>query len=267
LLLVQLYNNRALARLKTGNHTGAVEDCTAVIDIIGEGYHPAKEAKVSGEAEGAGVDLADGLAKAWKRRAEAYEGREKWEDAQKDWERIVGTEWAGRWRNEAISAAGRCRRMDNAGKNPDADKPPAAVPPRPKPSAVKARASAAGAAASQAAVSKLREANQAAEAEDQAKYELKDSIDSRIIAWKGGKETNIRALIASLDTVLWPELGWQKVGMHELVTPAQVKIRYMKAIAKVHPDKLSTSNTTVDQRMIANGVFAALNDAWNAFKQ
>ncbi|KZT29562.1 hypothetical protein NEOLEDRAFT_1056517 [Neolentinus lepideus HHB14362 ss-1] len=267
LLLVQLYNNRALARLKTGNHNGAVEDCTAVIDIVGEGYHPAKEAKVSGEAEGAGVDLADGLAKAWKRRAEAYEGREKWEDAQKDWERIVGTEWAGRWRNEAISAAGRCRRMVNAGKNADADKPPAAGPPRPKPSAAKARASAAGAAASQAAVSKLREANQAAEAEDQAKYELKDTIDSRIIAWKGGKETNIRALIASLDTVLWPELGWQKVGMHELVTPAQVKIRYMKAIAKVHPDKLSTSNTTVDQRMIANGVFAALNDAWNAFKQ
>ena len=43
---------------------------------------------------------------------------------------------------------------------------------------------------------------------------------------------------ASLDTVLWPELGWQKVGMHELVTPAQVKIRYTKAIAKLHPDKV-----------------------------
>jgi len=53
------------------------------------------------------------------------------------------------------------------------------------------------------------------------------------------KEANIRALIASLETVLWPELGWVKVGMHELVTPSQVKIRYTKAIAKVHPDKVS----------------------------
>jgi hypothetical protein len=63
-------------------------------------------------------------------------------------------------------------------------------------------------------------------------------VDSRLAAWKNGKETNLRALVASLDTVLWPELGWQKVGMAELVTPNQVKLRYTKAIAKVHPDKV-----------------------------
>jgi len=117
------------------------------------------------------------------------------------------------------------------------------------------------------ALNRVREANQAAEAEDQARHELKDQVESRLAAWKNGKETNIRALIASLDTVLWPELGWQKVGMHELVTPAQVKIRYTKAIAKLHPDKLNVNNTTLEQRMIANGVFGSLNDAWNAFKQ
>jgi hypothetical protein len=74
--------------------------------------------------------------------------------------------------------------------------------------------------------------------------------------------------------------------MAELVTPNQVKIRYTKAIAKLHPDKvrsflispddaptdscwflqLNVKNTTVEQRMVANGVFGALNDAWNAFK-
>ena len=88
------------------------------------------------------------------------------------------------------------------------------------------------------ALNRVREAAQAAEAEDNERHALKDTVDSRLTAWKGGKETNIRALIASLDTVLWPELGWQKVGMHELVTPAQVKIRYTKAIAKLHPDKV-----------------------------
>lgn len=67
---------------------------------------------------------------------------------------------------------------------------------------------------------------------------MKDSIDARLGAWKNGKESNLRALIASLDSVLWPELGWQKVGMAELVTPNQVKIRYTKAIAKLHPDKV-----------------------------
>jgi len=52
-----------------------------------------------------------------------------------------------------------------------------------------------------------------------------------------------------------------------LVSPGQVKVRYTRAIAKVHPDKLNTGNTTLEQRMIANGVFGALNEAWVAFKQ
>lgn len=30
--------------------------------------------------------------------------------------------------------------------------------------------------------------------------------------------------------------------------------------------QLNASNTTVEQRMIANGVFGVLNEAWNAFK-
>jgi hypothetical protein len=87
-------------------------------------------------------------------------------------------------------------------------------------------------------LTRLKQANQEAEAEEQTRHELKDSVDSRLAAWKNGKETNLRALVASLDTVLWPELGWQKVGMAELVTPNQVKIRYTKAIAKLHPDKV-----------------------------
>jgi hypothetical protein len=57
-------------------------------------------------------------------------------------------------------------------------------------------------------------------------------------AWSKGKEDNIRALISSLDSVLWPELGWKSVGLGQLITPQQVKISYMKAVAKVHPDKV-----------------------------
>ena len=67
---------------------------------------------------------------------------------------------------------------------------------------------------------------------------MKDSTDAKIASWRGGKETNLRALIASLDTILWPELGWKKVGMHELLSESQLKVRYMRAISKVHPDKV-----------------------------
>jgi len=103
-------------------------------------------------------------------------------------------------------------------------------------------------------------------AEDNAKHELKDTVDAKLLAWKGGKETNIRALLGSLDLVLWPEIGIPKVEMKDLVGPGQVKAKYVRTIARLHPDKLTHGNTTLEQRMIANGVFGALNEAWNAFK-
>lgn len=240
LLLVPLFNNRALTRIKTGDHSGAIEDCTTVITIVGTSYHPAREAKVTREEDGSSVDLGDGLLKAYRRRAEAYEGKEKWDAARQDWEVIAGTDWAGKLRNEAVRGAGRCRRMVTAAAeghdSPSAPKP-AAVPSRPKP---KPKPVQRGPTPPSEALNRVREANQAAEAEDQLRHELKDTVDAKLTAWKNGKEANLRALIASLDTVLWPELGWQKVGMHELISPNQVKIRYTKAIAKLHPDKVSS---------------------------
>ena len=234
LLQVQLYNNRALSRLKTGEHSGTIEDCSFVISLIGPSYHPQREARVTGENEGSGVDLADGLMKAHKRRAEAYEGKERWEDAKKDWEVIAGTEWAnGKMRNEAISGIGRCRKM----LNPE-PKQVAAKPQKPPVKRPPSKPTNRGPTPPSEALKKLRATTDAAEAEDQAKHELKDLVDAKINAWKGGKEQNIRALVASLETVLWPALNWQKVGMHELVAPNQVKIRYTKAIAKLHPDKV-----------------------------
>ncbi|KAL1944085.1 hypothetical protein VTO73DRAFT_3270 [Trametes versicolor] len=273
LLLVPLYNNRALTRIKTGDHGGAIEDSTTVIELIGAAYHPAREEKITRVEDGAGVDLADGLVKAWWRRAEAYEGKEKWDAARQDWESIAGADFAGKVRTEAVRGIGRCRRMLKTDvetgvstasapvsrPSVGAAKPRVAPKPKPKPAAR-------GPSPPSEAVNRLKEANEAQEAEEQARHDLKDAVEGRLGAWKAGKETNLRALIASLDTVLWPELGWQKVGIHELVSPSQVKIRYTKAIAKVHPDKLNVRNTTVEQRMIANGVFGTLNEAWNAFK-
>jgi hypothetical protein len=45
----------------------------------------------------------------------------------------------------------------------------------------------------------------------------------QIRSWSDGKRKNIRALLCSLDTVLWEEeKRWKKVGMHELVSADQV---------------------------------------------
>ncbi len=234
LLLIPLYNNRALVRLKTGDYNGAAGDSGVVLELVDESTWQDEQRRTKSAEEGAGVDLGDALVKAWKRRAEALEGREKWEDARKDWESVAGAGWAASgMRNEGVRGIGRCKKMLTAEKQ---EVDPAPKPkPRPKTTRPPPRR---GPTPPSQALADLKKANEAAAAEDNAKYDLKDSVDAKLIAWRGGKETNIRALIASLDSVLWPELGLQKTSIAELVTPAQVKIRYTKAIAKLHPDKV-----------------------------
>lgn len=61
----------------------------------------------------------------------------------------------------------------------------------------------------------------------------------KIAEWTEGKKGNLRALLCSLHTVLWPEAErWQRCEMHQLVTAADVKKAYRKACLAVHPDKV-----------------------------
>ncbi|PVF97570.1 hypothetical protein CPB86DRAFT_874043 [Serendipita vermifera] len=278
ILLTSLYTNRAAARLKTGDSGGAVGDCTSAFKLMTVEDDMSKLMDINEsmtwnfDGVPGKLDLREQAVKALQRRAAGLEGMERWDRARQDWERLSGLQWPqaqGRVKEEATRSAGRCRTMVNsANKAASAnDLDPSAAssrpPSRPRPRPVKRPS--APSKPSEAAV-RLKQAEAAQEAEENERIQLKDSVDARIHNWKNGKEANLRALIASLDTVLWPELGWVKVGMHELVTPSQVKIRYTKAIAKVHPDKLKTGNTTVEQRMLANGVFAGLNEAWGSFK-
>ena len=111
---------------------------------------------------------------------------------------------------------------------------------------------------------RLREREAAAKQEEAEKDAVSDDVEARLSAWRLRKEGNIRALLSSLDMILWPELSWANVGLHELVQPSQVKMKYMKAVNKVHPDKMS--NATVEQKLLASGVFYTLNMAYDAFR-
>jgi tetratricopeptide (TPR) repeat protein len=234
--LVPLYNNRANARLQSGEDKAACDDCTTVLDLsLGKNSGPKVDVSAL-ERESTDIDLREHVGKALSRRARAYEASEKWVKAKEDW----GSLMAG---GEALSrgAGGlkvvseglsRCRRATGEEKpRPQARAPP----PRPKPKAVTTHEDRSK---QSSAVKALRAHNATLEEEENQRLELKESVDERIMGWKGGKEANLRALIASVDAVLWPELGWTKVGMHELLSDSQVKIKYMRAISKVHPDKV-----------------------------
>ena len=252
LFLVPIYNNRAATRLKMGDSTASLADCSAVIDLIGPSYHPAKEAPLPSDMSSE-VKLGDALVKAIIKRAQAAEMGEKWSAALEDWERLVGMDAALlggsalATRNLASEGIKRCRRM---AEGPPASpvrltKPPPAAPPARPADVSKSQA-----------VAELRKVAASNDAEDAQRLALKDTVDAKVQAWKSGKENNLRGLIASLDMVLWDEIlsGGLKVGMHELIQEKQVKIKYMKVIARLHPDKVSTGLSM--SRNIADHAYA-----------
>ncbi|KAK2578217.1 hypothetical protein KPH14_009762 [Odynerus spinipes] len=85
----------------------------------------------------------------------------------------------------------------------------------------------------------------------------------KVAKWTEGKKGNLRALLCSLHTVLWPEADrWQRYEMHQLVTAADVKKAYRKACLAVHPDK----QTGTTNENIAKLIFMELNNAWSVFE-
>ena len=297
---IAILNNRANARLKIGEERKAVEDARGVLELLlfNKKVDTAKKEDylaVLSELEGYTsegtedkLNQHDALGKALSRRAIGSEAGENWRLAMLDWQMIVELgdqrvlKSAGGMKPVSDGLA-RCRKV--------VDRPfPAANGQLKIASSAKARLKSKpqGAMATQkpmkpsAAVKALRENTVQAEAEESERLRVKDSVDARIESWRSGKESNARALIASLDIVLWADLGWNKIGMHELITDGQLKVRYVRAISKVHPDKVShyvrplqrgqadplgfqiPKNASVEERMIAAAVFTTLNDAWNA---
>ncbi|MBW0550549.1 hypothetical protein O181_090264, partial [Austropuccinia psidii MF-1] len=274
-----LYNNRASARLKIGNGKGAQEDVEIVIKVLlGEDFELSKhsdylirrlesnQSRIPDQLKNK-IDLSHQLGKALSKRAKIKEDSEKWQGAKLDWMNcrnlglgVINGAGGIKIVNEGVA---RCLQAlgINSKRNIKSSNSQTILN---RPSSLVQRSMSKSVVTD--AVQKLRQANEQAELEANEKLQSKDMVDAKISNWKSGKETNLRALIASLDLVLWPELGWKKVGMGELLTDSQVKMKYVRAISKVHPDKIPNESSLIE-KMIAKSVFATLNEAWNATQQ
>ena len=231
-ITIILLCNRALTGLKTGEPKSAVTDADAALGIIGVSRGDGENIDLGPGEGGGSKDMKEFYGKALSRKAEALEQMERWKDAGEVWKMCVEHSVGG---STAIQGRTRCEKA-LAPKPPlSRTATPKAVP-RPKPSALSDLGPSVG--EDSAAVKRLREANQAAEKADDEKFALSDKVETRISLWRDGKRDNLRALIGSLDNVMWEGAGWKKVGMHELVQNNKVKINYMKAIGKTHPDKV-----------------------------
>jgi hypothetical protein len=228
--------NRAVTNIKVGDPKAAILDADAALAIIGVSKGEGEKIIVGGTESD--KDMKEFYGKALMRKAEALEHMEKWTDAGKVWREAVE---AGVGVSISIQGRNRCEKAAGGGTQSSAPaaaiRAPVRKAPTPKPSAL---SDLGGAPAPDSdAVKKLKAANAAAEKADDEKFALSDQVDAKLVAWKGTKADNLRALLGSLDKVLWPDAGWKKVNMGELVMANKVKIAYMKAIAKVHPDKVS----------------------------
>ncbi|KAE8701367.1 hypothetical protein F3Y22_tig00110548pilonHSYRG00866 [Hibiscus syriacus] len=101
--------------------------------------------------------------------------------------------------------------------------------------------------------------------EQAERHRIAETLDAEIKRWAAGKEGNLRALLSTLQYVLWPECGWQPVSLTDLITAAAVKKAYRKATLCIHPDKVQQKGANLQQKYVSEKVFDLLKEAWNKF--
>ncbi|OAY82505.1 Auxilin-related protein 1 [Ananas comosus] len=115
------------------------------------------------------------------------------------------------------------------------------------------------------ALAEKNERDMQTQREQAERHRIGETMDFEIKRWAAGKEGNLRALLSTLQYILWPECGWQPVSLTDLITAAAVKKVYRKATLCIHPDKVQQKGANLQQKYIAEKVFDLLKEAWNKF--
>ncbi|KAL4295742.1 hypothetical protein GQ457_12G016030 [Hibiscus cannabinus] len=117
------------------------------------------------------------------------------------------------------------------------------------------------------AVADMNQRDRQSQNDQEERRRFAEAMDFEIKRWVAGKEGNLRALLSSLQQVLWAECGWEPVSLTDLITSGSVKKVYRKATLCVHPDKVQQKGATLEQKYIAEKVFDILKEAWNKFSK
>eukprot|EP01113_Clastostelium_recurvatum_P017597 TRINITY_DN2071_c0_g1_i2.p1 TRINITY_DN2071_c0_g1~~TRINITY_DN2071_c0_g1_i2.p1 ORF type:complete len:368 (-),score=103.50 TRINITY_DN2071_c0_g1_i2:37-993(-) len=102
--------------------------------------------------------------------------------------------------------------------------------------------------------------------EEAERAAVEPAVTVKVRAWseKGGKKVQVRGLLTTLHEVVWDASGWEKMSSGDVISPAQVKKAYRRAVIIVHPDKVT--NGPLEQRLLAQRIFESLREAFDAFK-
>jgi hypothetical protein len=115
------------------------------------------------------------------------------------------------------------------------------------------------------ALQEVREREERKKKDEAEEDEVRRRLEPTIKQWseEHGKKKQLRALLASLHTILWPGAQWKQVTIGDLLDDKKVKLAFHKASRVVHPDK--THHLEAEQRFLAKRIFDALSQAKNEF--
>lgn len=183
------------------------------------------------------------------RRAEAFEHSENYKDAFKTYQSLVESNFCT---DIILEGKRRCQKALEPKKFelPKKSSSPSVAPPREKKHYEN--------------LGRVQENNRKQREIDAEKDALYDQVQAKIEAWTMDKPDDIRHLLSNLQTVLtWCD--WKEVPITDLVMPKKVKVNYLKAVAKTHPDKIPAS-LPLEPQMLAACIFSSLSLAWERFK-
>jgi hypothetical protein len=110
-------------------------------------------------------------------------------------------------------------------------------------------------------VNELREREAKKKSDEEQEDIIRRQLDPKIKEWaeEHGKKKQLRALLASLHTVLWPGATWKQLTIGDLLDDGKVKRAFFKASLVVHPDK--THDLPIEHRFLAKRIFDSLSQA------
>lgn len=103
----------------------------------------------------------------------------------------------------------------------------------------------------------------------QNKLDVQSTLGPELDKWafaEPGKFKDVRSLLSSMESVLWPNSGWETVAMGELmINDTAVKKLHRKAIILCHPDR--HQQATAEQQYRADRIFNAVNESYKVYTQ
>merc|ERR1711937_978779 len=103
----------------------------------------------------------------------------------------------------------------------------------------------------QKALQEIRQREQQKKKDEVEEDAVRKKLEPKIKAWseEHGKKKQLRALLGSLHTILWPEAKWKPVSLGDILHDNKCKRCFHKASRVVHPDK--TGDLDPEKRFLA----------------